>query len=204
MAEGEGKSRKIAIFAYNFSDMPTSTISEYNEQLARCRKVFADKLEDYGASWRIMRPPTLTDQMYIKAKRIRTLQSEQARVDEGIAPEFAALVNYGLMALIQLELPPTVTVDITPERALGLYDRHAAATRTLMEAKNHDYGEAWRDMRVSSITDMILAKLLRNKEIEDHEGVTKVSEGVEGNYADIINYSIFSLIHLSNGERKNG
>ncbi|MBD5317574.1 MAG: DUF1599 domain-containing protein [Bacteroides sp.] len=174
-----------------------STIEEYNRELEACRKVFSAKLRDYGASWRIMRPATLTDQMFIKAKRIRTLQSEEARVAEGVAPEFVALVNYGIMALIQLELEPTVSVDIDAARAEELYDKHAAATRSLMEAKNHDYGEAWRDMRVSSITDMILTKLLRNKEIEDNNGMTLVSEGVDGNYADIVNYAIFSLIHLT-------
>lgn len=173
-----------------------STIEEYNRELEACRKVFSAKLRDYGASWRIMRPATLTDQMFIKAKRIRTLQSEEARVAEGVAPEFVALVNYGIMALIQLELEPTVSVDIDAARAEELYDKHAAATRSLMEAKNHDYGEAWRDMRVSSITDMILTKLLRNKEIEDNNGMTLVSEGVDGNYADIVNYALFSLIHL--------
>lgn len=173
-----------------------STIEEYNRELEACRKVFSAKLRDYGASWRIMRPATLTDQMFIKAKRIRTLQSEEARVAEGVAPELVALVNYGIMALIQLELEPTVSVDIDAARAEELYDKHAAATRSLMEAKNHDYGEAWRDMRVSSITDMILTKLLRNKEIEDNNGMTLVSEGVDGNYADIVNYALFSLIHL--------
>lgn len=183
--------------------MATKTLSEYNSRLAACRKVYADKLKDYGASWRIMRPATLTDQMFIKAKRIRTIQGEAARIDEGIEPEFMALVNYGLMALIQLELPETVRVDITPDEALVLYDRHAAETRRLMEAKNHDYGEAWRDMRVSSITDMILAKIMRNKEIESHSGHTSVSEGVEGNYADIVNYAIFSLIHLHNADEQN-
>nr|MBD5378010.1 DUF1599 domain-containing protein [Bacteroides sp.] len=173
-----------------------STIEEYNRELEACRKVFSAKLRDYGASWRIMRPATLTDQMFIKAKRIRTLQSEEARVAEGVAPEFVALVNYGIMALIQLELEPTVSVDIDAARAEELYDKHSASTRSLMEAKNHDYGEAWRDMRVSSITDMILTKLLRNKEIEDNNGMTLVSEGVDGNYADIVNYALFSLIHL--------
>lgn len=176
-----------------------STLTEYNEELARCRKVFADKLGDYGASWRIMRPATLTDQMFIKAKRIRNLQTmkDGARIDEGMVPEFMGLVNYGLMALVQLELPESVTVDISSAEALRHYDRHAAATRELMEAKNHDYGEAWRDMRVSSITDMILTKIMRNKEIEDHGGQTKVSEGVEGNYADIVNYALFALILLA-------
>lgn len=179
-----------------------STLTQYNAQLARCRKVFSDKLDDYGASWRIMRSPTLTDQMFIKAKRIRNLQTmtDGARIDEGMMPEFIGLVNYGLMALIQLGLPESVTVDITPGKALSLYDGHAAGVRSLMEAKNHDYGEAWRDMRVSSITDMILTKIMRNKEIEDHGGVTKVSEGVEGNYADIVNYAIFALILLSEGD----
>ena len=181
-----------------------STLKQYNEQLDKCRKVFAAKLGDYGPSWRIMRPATLTDQMFIKAKRIRTLQTmtDSARIEEGMAPEFMALVNYGLMALIQLELPASVTVDITPDEAMTLYDKHASDTRALMEAKNHDYGEAWRDMRVSSITDMILTKIMRNKEIEDHGGRTLVSEGVEGNYADIVNYALFALILLSEADGK--
>lgn len=182
--------------------MSTTTLQEYNAELAKCRRVFADKLKDYGASWRTMRPSTVTDQMYIKAKRIRKLQAEAAMVDEGITPEFMGLVNYGIIALIQLQLEPTITPDITVAKALELYDSHAGEVRTLMEAKNHDYDEAWRDMRVSSITDMILTKLLRNKEIENHHGVTVASEGVDGNYADIINYSLFALIHLSESNDK--
>lgn len=175
-----------------------STLNDYNQQLSKCRKVFELKLRDYGASWRIMRPATLTDQMFIKAKRIRTLQDGgEAMVNEGITPEFIALVNYGLIALIQLRMAPTVMPDLSVEKALTAYDKVADETRSLMIAKNHDYGEAWRDMRVSSITDMILTKLLRNKEIEDHSGHTAISEGVEGNFADIVNYALFCLIHLS-------
>lgn len=174
------------------------TLSQYNKIIGECRKVFVAKLGDYGPSWRIMRPSTLTDQMFIKAKRIRNLQTmtDAARVPEGSRPEFAGLVNYGLMALVQLQLPLTETVDIDNTEAVRLYDAAAESTRRLMLDKNHDYGEAWRSMRVSSITDMILAKILRNKEIEDHGGATAVSEGVEGNFADIVNYAVFALIHL--------
>ncbi len=173
------------------------TNKQFDEVAAQCRDIFVKKLSDYSASWRIMRPSTLTDQIYIKARRIRTLQTTgQAMIDEGIYPEFAGIMNYGIVGLIQLELPATTLVDISNEQALKLYDDLLAQTRELMLAKNHDYGEAWREMRVSSFTDIILTKIMRIKQIEDHSGATLVSEGVDANYKDIINYSIFALIKL--------
>lgn len=173
------------------------TNKQFDEVAAQCRDIFVKKLSDYSASWRIMRPSTLTDQIYIKARRIRTLQTTgQAMIDEGIYPEFAGIMNYGIVGLIQLELPATTLVDISNEKALKLYDDLLAQTRELMLAKNHDYGEAWREMRVSSFTDIILTKIMRIKQIEDHSGATLVSEGVDANYKDIINYSIFALIKL--------
>lgn len=173
------------------------TNKQFDEVAAQCRDIFVKKLSDYSASWRIMRPSTLTDQIYIKARRIRTLQTTgQAMIDEGIYPEFAGIMNYGIVGLIQLELPATTLVDISNEQALKLYDDLLAQTRELMLAKNHDYGKAWREMRVSSFTDIILTKIMRIKQIEDHSGATLVSEGVDANYKDIINYSIFALIKL--------
>lgn len=175
-----------------------TTNRQFDEALGRCREIFSKKLKDYGASWRIMRPSSVTDQLYIKAKRIRTLESgEKAKVDEGILPEFMGIVNYGIVGLIQLQLEATTNVDITAEEALSLYDRYASETRELMIAKNHDYGEAWRDMRVSSYTDMILTKLNRVKEIEDNDGATIISEGIDANYMDMINYAVFGIIKLT-------
>lgn len=178
--------------------MNRNTEAEFDAATGRCRALYSRKNDDYGASWRIMRPSTLTDQLFIKAKRIRTLESgEKALVDEAPEDAFMALVNYGVMALLQLELEPTVVPDLEPARALELYDAKMAEIKALMMRKNHDYGEAWRDMRVSSFTDIILTKLRRIKEIEDHGGVTTVSEGVGSNYMDIINYAIFALIKLA-------
>lgn len=175
-----------------------TTNRQFDEALGRCREIFSKKLKDYGASWRIMRPSSVTDQLYIKAKRIRTLESgEKAKVDEGILPEFMGIVNYGIVGLIQLQLEATTNVDITAEEALSLYDRYASETRELMIAKNHDYGEAWRDMRVNSYTDMILTKLNRVKEIEDNDGATIISEGIDANYMDMINYAVFGIIKLT-------
>lgn len=176
----------------------TSTIDQFNDVINRCRTLFAAKLQDYGASWRLMRPSAVTDQILIKADRIRTLENvSKARVtDENIADGFTAIVNYGIIALIQCRLGFASGKDIAPEQALELYDEEAETTRQLMLDKNHDYGEAWRKMRVSSFTDLILMKIMRTKEIEDHHGVAKVSEGVEANYRDMINYAIFALIKL--------
>lgn len=173
------------------------TEQEFKEVLGECREVFEKKLHDYGASWRILRPTALTDQLFIKAKRIRSLELKQvSMVGEGIRPEFLALINYGIVGLIQLERGFVDTVDIEPADALVLYDRWADETLQLMLKKNHDYDEAWRWMRVSSYTDLILTKLQRIKEIEDLQGETLVSEGIDANYMDIINYAVFGAIKM--------
>ena len=173
------------------------TNKEFEAIMAECRELFAKKLHDYGASWRILRPSSLTDQLFIKAKRIRSLEiKKESLVGEGIRPEFVALINYGIVGLIQTEKGFADTVDICVEEALELYDRYAHEALELMKRKNHDYDEAWRSMRVSSYTDFILTKLQRIKEIEDLDGKTLVSEGVEGNYMDIINYAVFGAIKL--------
>lgn len=175
-----------------------NTEKEFNDAIAECKEVFVKKLKDYGASWRILRPTAVTDQILIKANRIRTLETKkEAMVDEGILPEFKGIVNYGIIGLIQLELGTSDTVDISNEEAIRLYDRFVDQTTKLMLAKNHDYDEAWRLMRISSYTDMILSKLQRTKQIEDNDGKTLVSEGIDANYMDMINYALFALIKLS-------
>ena len=174
------------------------TQEQFKKALKECRTLFVDKLHDYGASWRILRASSLTDQLYIKAKRIRSLETgEQAMVDEGIEGEFVALINYGIVGLIQLEQGYADHMDMSTEEAMKHYDRHSDEALQLMLRKNHDYGEAWRSMRVSSYTDLILTKILRVKEIEDHQGATRVSEGIASNYLDIINYAVFGVIKLS-------
>lgn len=171
------------------------TSQQFKDVMAECRSLFAKKLHDYGASWRILRPSSLTDQLFIKAKRIRSLEIKQVSlVGEGIRPEFIALINYGIVGLIQIEKGFADQVDITPEDALTMYDEKAKEALDLMIKKNHDYDEAWRDMRVSSYTDFILTKIQRVKEIEDINGQTLVSEGIDSNYMDIINYSVFGAI----------
>ena len=171
------------------------TEQQFKDVMAECRSLFAKKLHDYGASWRILRPSSLTDQLFIKAKRIRSLEIKQVSlVGEGIRPEFIALINYGIVGLIQREKGFADQVDITPEDALAMYDEKAKEALDLMIKKNHDYDEAWRDMRVSSYTDFILTKIQRVKEIEDINGQTLVSEGIDSNYMDIINYSVFGAI----------
>ncbi len=177
-------------------ERPT-TQQEFQQVLARCRDLFRKKLEDYGCSWRIMRPASVTDQLYIKAHRIRTLgEVGEAQVDEGIVPEFIGIVNYSLIGLIQLGLGSADTADLSPGRALELYDHYAGEALALMTRKNHDYGEAWRAMRVSSYVDLILMKIFRTKQIEDHAGRTQVSEGIDANYMDMANYAVFGLIKL--------
>lgn len=174
------------------------TIREFEEAFDKCEKVFDLKLDDYGPSWRLMRPSSLTDQILIKANRIRTLETKgDAKVDEGIFPEFIGIVNYGIIALIQLELGFSDKKDITKEKALVLYNKYKEKAKQLMIRKNHDYDEIWRSMRISSYTDLILTKIMRTKEIEDNLGKVSVSEGVDANYYDIINYSIFAIIKLS-------
>ena len=174
------------------------TNAEFEQAVAECRALFVSKLHDYRASWRILRPTALTDQLFIKAKRIRSLEVKKvSRVGEGIRPEFIALINYGIVGLIQLERGYADTVDISNDEAMALYDKHAHEALELMKRKNHDYDEAWRSMRVSSYTDLILTKIERIKEIENLSGETLVSEGIDANYMDIINYSVFALIKLT-------
>lgn len=173
------------------------TNKQFDQIFAICRDLFEKKLKDYGPSWRIMRPVSVTDQIFIKANRIRSLETKGVnKVGEGINPEFIAIVNYGIIGLIQLELGFSDTTDITPEQAMALYDKYMTKTKELMYAKNHDYGEAWRSMRISSYTDLILMKIYRTKQIENLNGVTLVSEGIDANYMDMINYAVFGLIKL--------
>ena len=173
------------------------TSKEYNEVIDTCRSLFQKKMKDYGSAWRILRLPSLTDQIFIKAQRIRGLQqNKEQRVDEGQVSEFIGIINYCIMALVQLEKGVVEQPDIVLEEALELYDQKIAATKQLMMDKNHDYGEAWRDMRVTSLTDLIIQKLLRVKQIEDNKGKTIVSEGIDANYQDMINYAVFAMIHL--------
>jgi hypothetical protein len=177
--------------------MMTETAKQFGQAIALCKEVFVNKMKDYGSSWQILRPTSLTDQIYIKANRIRSIEEKgQHRINEGIRPEFIGIVNYSVMALIQLELGAKEEAELTGEEAEILYDRHLHSARALMEDKNHDYDEAWRNMRISSYTDIILMKLRRIKQIEDREGETLVSEGVDANYRDIINYALFALIKL--------
>ncbi|WP_298239127.1 DUF1599 domain-containing protein [uncultured Algibacter sp.] len=174
------------------------TSKQYNAVIDTCKSLFIKKMSDYGSAWRILRLPSLTDQIFIKAQRIRGLQQNDVRkVDEGEVSEFIGIINYCVMALIQLEKGVVETPDMTTEEATNLYEEKVAITKQLMMDKNHDYGEAWRDMRVSSLTDLILQKLLRVKQIEDNKGKTLVSEGVDANYQDMINYAVFAMIHLN-------
>ena len=181
--------------------MSTTTINteeQFKQVMAECRALFEKKLHDYSASWRILRPSSLTDQLFIKAKRIRSLEiKKESLVGEGIRPEFIALINYGIVGLIQLDRGYVDEVDMNNNEAMALYDRFAQQALELMLKKNHDYNEAWRSMRVSSYTDFILTKIQRVKEIEDLGGATLVSEGIDANYMDIINYAVFGVIKLS-------
>ena len=177
------------------------TKQQFEKVISICRDLFEKKLKDYGPSWRIMRPTSLTDQIFIKANRIRSLEIKGvSMVNEGIRPEFIGIVNYGIIGLIQLAKGFSDTTDITNEEALELYDKYMTETKELMYAKNHDYDEAWRSMRISSYTDLILMKLYRTKQIESHDGKTLVSEGIEANYMDMVNYALFGLIKLEFGE----
>lgn len=174
-----------------------TTKTHYEEIVNLCKELFINKMKDYGTAWRILRMPSLTDQIFIKAQRIRTIQDiEDQKVAEDQVSEFMGIINYSLMALIQLELGVSEQSDLKEDSVIELYDKHLKETFNLMQAKNHDYDEAWRDMRVSSLTDLILQKLLRIKQIEDNQGKIIVSEGVDANYQDIINYAVFALIHL--------
>ena len=172
------------------------TNQQYNRVIKNCRSVFEKKMEDYGTAWRILRPVSLTDQIYIKASRIRSIEEKGvSKVDEGIRPEFIGIINYAIIGLIQLELEPSDT-ELENEKTLELYDNYFQQAKKLMQDKNHDYGEAWRKMRVSSYTDLILMKLKRTKQIENNQGKTIVSEGIDANYLDIINYAVFALIKI--------
>ncbi|MEL0454611.1 DUF1599 domain-containing protein [Flavobacteriaceae bacterium SZ-1-7] len=178
------------------------TSKQYDAVIDTCKSLFIKKMSDYGSAWRILRLPSLTDQIFIKAQRIRSLQKNSVRkVDEGEASEFIGIINYCIMALIQLEKGVVEQPDMTTEAATKLYEEKVALTKKLMEDKNHDYGEAWRDMRVSSLTDLILQKLLRVKQIENNKGKTLVSEGIDANYQDMINYAVFAMIHLNDKEK---
>ncbi|MBB5269414.1 hypothetical protein HNQ90_002994 [Algibacter amylolyticus] len=186
--------RKIEISSPYMQD----TSKQYDAVIDTCKSLFIKKMSDYGSAWRILRLPSLTDQIFIKAQRIRGLQqNEVQKVDEGQESEFIGIINYCIMALIQLDKGVVEQPDMSTEEATALYTEKAAITKQLMENKNHDYGEAWREMRVSSLTDLILQKLLRVKQIEDNKGKTLVSEGIDANYQDMINYSIFAMIHLN-------
>jgi len=173
------------------------TILQYDQIIDRCRDLFMKKMEDYGTSWRILRPESVTDQIYIKAQRIQCIEQKGTqKVGDDIRSEFIGIVNYGIIALIRVGLPDDAPIEMEPDRALKAYNEQAGRARELMMAKNHDYGEAWRSMRISSYTDLILMKIYRTKQIEDRNGQTMVSEGVEANYLDMINYAVFALIKL--------
>ena len=173
------------------------TLKQYDNVTSICKSLFEKKLHDYGSAWRILRLSSLTDQIFIKAQRIRGLQKNTIqKVDEGQSEEFIGIINYSVMALIQIEMGIAENPDLNSKDCMNFYDKMIKKTRELMMNKNHDYGEAWREMRVSSLTDLILQKLLRVKQIEDNKGNTLVSEGIDANYTDIINYAIFALIHL--------
>jgi len=187
-----------ATLTYSFTHLPIyhlNTPEHYDQLLARCRTLFLAKTHDYGTAWRILRLPSVTDQLFIKANRIRTIQETGVQlVADDVNEEFVAIVNYCLIALMQLHLPQETPLDLTPDAVALAYDHEAAENRRLLLAKNHDYGEAWRQMRVASITDLILMKLHRVKQLEDIGGAALVSESVEGSYRDMLNYAVFALI----------
>ena len=177
-----------------------TTSVQFEQVIASCRDLFSKKMHDYGAAWRVLRPSSITDQIYIKVNRIRTLQMTDVKmVDESEEDEFVAIVNYSIIGLIQLEKGLSDDLNESPEEILKLYDQYAKEARELMERKNHDYGEAWREMRISSITDLIYQKVLRTKQIEDNKGKTLVSEGLDANYFDMLNYAVFCLIKMEVG-----
>jgi len=176
-----------------------TTEDQYIEIISRCKELYINKMKDYGCAWRILRLESLTDQIFIKAQRIRGLQiNKEQKISEGQEDEFIGIINYSIMALIQIELGVSEQPDLNDKQAIDYYNRHLKITYDLMLEKNHDYGEAWREMRVTSLTDMILQKLLRVKQIEENKGKTIVSEGIDANYQDMINYSVFAMIHLKN------
>ena len=175
-----------------------NTSQQYDTIISKCEDIFTKKTKDYGTAWRILRTSSLTDQIFIKAQRIRTLEDKGVnKVGESIEDEFIGIINYCIMAIIQLELKDETNLELETEIASSLYMKYFLEAKKLMEMKNHDYGEAWRDMRVSSFTDLILMKLLRVKQIEDNKGSTIISEGIDANYYDMINYAVFALIQMS-------
>lgn len=181
--------------------MRQETEQQYKEIISECKEIFSKKTKDYGTAWRILRLPSITDQIFIKAQRIRSIQEKgENKVGEDISNEFIGIINYCIIAIIQMELNGTEEMEIPFEKLEPMYDKVSEDTRNLLNAKNHDYGEAWRDMRVSSMTDIILMKLMRVKQIEDNAGQTLISEGIDANYQDMINYSVFCLIKLKEGE----
>lgn len=178
--------------------MQTNTIEQYDQVIKSCKDLFIKKTKDYGTAWRILRLPSITDQIFIKAQRIRTLEEKKvSKVNEGIVPEYIGIINYCVIALMQLQMNENDELELATEKVSAMFDQKVEETKNLMLDKNHDYGEAWRDMRVGSLTDLILMKLFRVKQIEDNAGNTIVSEGVDANYQDIINYSVFALIKLT-------
>jgi len=185
-------------FVFRIMSATKDTSAQYDQAIQKCVDLFKKKTHDYGTAWRILRPSSLTDQIFIKAQRIRTIEEKgESKVGEGIEDEFVGIINYSLMALIQLELPSDAPLELEANNAVLLYTEQAQITKELMMNKNHDYGEAWRDMRVSSFTDLILMKILRIKQIEDNSGKTLVSEGIDSGFRDIINYAVFALIQMS-------
>lgn len=179
--------------------LSSNTPQLYDKAIAICRDIFQKKTHDYGTAWRILRPSSLTDQIFIKAQRIRSIEEKQTnKVGESIENEFVGIVNYCIIALIQLDLDDTEEQELEENRVMDLFDQKANLCKELMQTKNHDYGEAWRDMRVSTYTDLILMKILRTKQIEDKGGKTLISEGIDANFSDMLNYSIFALIRLHN------
>jgi hypothetical protein len=173
------------------------TTQQYNHVISICQDIFTKKMKDYGIAWRILRPSSMTDQIYIKAQRIRSIEQKGvSKIDEGVRSEYIGIVNYCIMALIQLEKGTSENDDMSQEETLSVYIKHFTEAKDLMLAKNHDYDEAWRHMRMSSYTDLILMKLKRTKQIEDNQGKTLISEGIEANYLDMINYAVFALIKI--------
>lgn len=183
----------------------SKTVEQYTKVISMCREIFKKKTIDYGTAWRILRTSSLTDQIFIKAQRIRTIQETgENKVGEQIEDEFIGIINYCVMAIIQLKDGDNLDLEISSKEADKLYDKYTSESLNLMKNKNHDYGEAWREMRVSSLTDLILMKLLRVKQIENNKGKTIISEGIDANYYDMLNYSVFALIHLTQKEESNG
>ena len=181
----------------------SNTLQQYNKVLELCNNLFEKKMHDYGAAWRVLRLPSLTDQIFIKAQRLRSIEDKGKQlVDDALDGEYIGIINYSLMALIQLEMGVAEQPDLSPEKALEKYRQQAQMAKDLMLRKNHDYGEAWRDMRLSSLTDLILQKLLRIKQIEDNAGKTLASEGLDANYFDMVNYAAFALIKMNEAKEE--